>query len=331
MTRVAAIDCGTNSLRLLVADVDRAGLVDVDRRMEVVRLGEGVDQMGMIRPEAMRRAEAVASRYAQLISSYGVTAARMVATSASRDASNADEFVTSMRSILGLSPEVISGEEEAALSFCGALAGLPVAPGPTLVVDLGGGSTELVLGGPDSGVVQVQASHSMRIGCVRLAERHLRSDPASEAEMDSARADIEDALDVACAVITLDRSARLVGVAGTVTTVAAHALRLSRYDPAVIHGSELGVPRVLAACAELVSMPRHQRATLPYMHPGRVDVIGAGALIWDGVVRRVRDATSLGCVTISEHDILDGMALAMGRPPSTAGNTHGPGSASSHA
>jgi exopolyphosphatase/guanosine-5'-triphosphate,3'-diphosphate pyrophosphatase len=323
MTRVAAIDCGTNSLRLLVADVDRASVVDVDRRMEVVRLGEGVDRTGVISPEALQRAETVASEYARLMAGYGVTAARMVATSASRDARNAGHFVSRMRGILGISPEVISGDEEAALSFAGALAGLPRVPGPSLVVDLGGGSTEVVLGAESAqGAHVVQAAHSMQIGCVRLAERRLRSDPPTPAETGSARMDIDAALQRAAVDVPIDQAARLVGVAGTVTTVTAHALGLSRYDSAAIHGTQLGVGEVLDACADLGAMSRAQRAGLPYMHPGRVDVIGAGALVWAGTVQSVRNATGLTSVTTSEQDILDGIALTLGSP---AGGGASPG------
>ena len=320
--RVAAIDCGTNSIRLLVADVtapdgpdgDGTGgapvLVDVERRMEVVRLGEGVDRTGVLAPAALRRTLAATQRYAELLRHHGVERVRFVATSASRDARNADELVTGVRRILGVDPEVVPGAEEARLSFRGATAGLPGgADDPHLVVDLGGGSTELVLGSAATGAVE--AATSVDVGCVRLTERHLRSDPPTAGELAAATGDVARALDAGAAVVPLERAATLVGVAGTVTTVTAHALRLARYDPQRLHGAVLGVDAVLAAGAELTAMTRAQRAALGPMHPGRVDVIGAGALVWAAVVARVASASGVAHVVASEHDILDGVALEL--------------------
>ncbi|MGW6131931.1 Ppx/GppA phosphatase family protein [Cellulomonas sp. NPDC055163] len=311
MTRVAAIDCGTNSIRLLVADVDvEAGtLVDLDRRMEVVRLGQGVDRTGRIAPEALARTLDAATRYGAVCSALGVERIRFVATSASRDAENRADFVAGVRDALGVEPEVVEGEEEAALSFRGAtgvLAGRH--PGPFLVVDLGGGSTELVLGTDTP-----EAAYSMDVGCVRLTERHLRSDPPTGAEVAAARADVAAALDVAAGVVPLGKAVTLVGLAGSVTTVTAHALGLPAYDPARIDGSVLPVEQVLAACDDLLARDRASRAALGFMHPGRVDVIGAGALVWHDVVARVRDDVAaaggeLTHVVTSEHDILDGIA-----------------------
>ena len=312
MTRVAAIDCGTNSIRLLIADVDPVAgtLVDLDRRMEVVRLGAGVDQTGEIAPEAMQRTLAATAEYAKLCRAAGVGAVRFVATSASRDARNRDEFVSGVRSILGVEPEVIAGAEEAALSFAGATVGLSAAhESPFLIVDLGGGSTEVVLG---KGTVE--AALSVDIGCVRLTERHLRSDPPTAAELEAATADVDAALDRVAAVVPLAQARTLVGVAGTVTTITAHVLGLSAYDPAAIHGTTLDVERVLAACDELTAMPRAARAALPYMHPGRVDVIGAGALIWRRVVQRVALNAGITATVTSEHDILDGICWSMVQP-----------------
>lgn len=314
MTRVAAIDCGTNSIRLLVADVDPAAgtLTDLDRRMEVVRLGQGVDRTGRIAPEALARTLDATRRYAQVCADLGVEAVRFVATSASRDAENRDEFVAGVREALGVEPEVIGGVEEAALSFRGATGVLGSRhPGPYLVVDLGGGSTEVVLGERTP-----EAAYSMDVGCVRITERHLQSDPPTAAEVAAAEADVRAALDVAARHVPFGRTATLVGLAGSVTTVTAHALGLPAYDPAAIDGSVLGVDAVVGACDDLLARDRASRAALGFMHPGRVDVIGAGALVWREVVQRVRAEVqaaggALTEVVTSEHDILDGIAWSV--------------------
>ncbi|MFN8076753.1 MAG: Ppx/GppA phosphatase family protein [Kineosporiaceae bacterium] len=309
MPRVAAFDCGTNSLRLLIADVDpEAGtLVDVDRRMEVVRLGEGVDRTGVISAEALERALRVCEFYAALCRDAGVERARFVATSASRDASNRDDFTAGVASVLGVTPEVVPGSEEAALSFVGATADLAAAhPAPYLVVDLGGGSTEFVLGDDHA-----EAARSVDIGCVRMAERHLTADPPSHDQVLAAVADIDAAVALAARDVPLARTATLVGVAGTVTTVMARVLGLEQYDPGVLHGASAPVDAVLAACDELISMSREDRAALPYMHPGRVDVIGAGALVWRRIVERVAAEAGITEVVSSEHDILDGVAWSL--------------------
>ncbi|MPV38342.1 Ppx/GppA phosphatase family protein [Georgenia subflava] len=319
MTRVAAIDCGTNSIRLLIADVsgnggDETALTDVVRRMEVVRLGQGVDRTGRLDPAALSRTLSVAREYADLCRTHGVARTRFVATSATRDAANRQDFVDGVVDALGVEPEVITGDEEAALSFAGAVSVLDRAhPGPTLVVDIGGGSSELVLGG-----AAPTAAYSMDVGCVRLTERHLSDDPPSQDQEAAARADVRAMLDAASAVVPLGRARTLVGLAGSVTTVTAHALALESYDPAAIHGAELEVPRVLAACDELLHMSRAERAALGFMHPGRVDVIGAGALVWSEIVSRVAaevaaDGGTLGTAVTSEHDILDGIALSVAR------------------
>lgn len=314
MTRVAAIDCGTNSIRLLVADVDRSAgtLRDLDRRMEVVRLGQGVDRTGRIAPEAMARTLDATRRYADVCRELGAEAVRFVATSASRDAENRDEFVAGVRDALGVEPEVVEGVEEAALSFRGATGVLGSAhPGPYLVVDLGGGSTEVVLGERAP-----EAAYSMDVGCVRITERHLQSDPPSPAEVGAAVADVRAALDVAAAQVPFGRTATLVGLAGSVTTVTAHALGLDRYRPDRIDGAVLTVDAVVAACDDLLARDRASRAGLGFMHPGRVDVIGAGALVWREVVLRVqREVEAAGGtltqVVTSEHDILDGIAWSV--------------------
>ncbi len=308
MTRVAAFDCGTNSLRLLVADIGPDGtLTELTRRMEIVRLGQGVDRTGRIADEALERTLAVVARYADVCRELGAERMRFVATSASRDAENAEVFVAGVRRALGIEPEVVSGAQEAALSFVGATSGLAAGHGaPFCVVDLGGGSTEVVLGDQT-----VTAAHSMDVGCVRMTERHLRDDPPSPAQIAAATADVDAALDDALSRVAVARASTLVGLAGSVTTITAHALRLERYEPAQIHGAVLPVGDVLAASEELVRMPRSARASLGFMHPGRVDVIGAGALVWSRVVRRVAEAAGLREVVTSEHDILDGIALSL--------------------
>ena len=312
MTRVGAVDCGTNSIRLLIADVDpEAGkLSDVLRRMEVVRLGYGVDRTGMIDPEAMRRTVAMAAEYAGQCEDLGAESVRFVATSASRDAGNAADFVTGVReafSHFGIAPEVISGAEEAALSFRGAtgeLRGLGI-EGPCLVVDLGGGSTEFV-----RGTDAVDAALSVDIGCVRMTERHLRSDPPTAEEIAAATRDIDAAIGLAAESVRFDDTAALVGLAGSITTITAHALGLPAYDAARIHLTTLAPEVVLEACQSLLHMSRAERAALPFMHPGRVDVIGAGALVWHQVVQRVAAESGTSTVITSEHDILDGIAFS---------------------
>ena len=307
--RVGAIDCGTNSIRLLVADVDPdAGtLRDLDRRMEIVRLGAGVDRTGRISPEAMARTLEAARRYGEVCRDAGVSRVRFVATSATRDAENRAEFVAGVRAELGVEPEVVAGEEEAALSFAGATRELLAAhPAPFLVVDLGGGSSEFVLGDHD-----VRAARSVDIGCVRLTERHLHDDPPTAMQVAAATADVDAAIDAVAQRVPLHETRTLVGLAGSVTTITAHALGLERYDSATIHRTVLGVGSVGAACTELLGMTRARRAALRYMHPGRVDVIGAGALIWRAVVERVAAASGITEVVTSEHDILDGIAFSV--------------------
>jgi exopolyphosphatase/guanosine-5'-triphosphate,3'-diphosphate pyrophosphatase len=316
LVRVGAVDCGTNSIRLLVADIDPAtgALTDILRRMEVVRLGYGVDRTGRIDPEAMARTLAMAREYAAQCEGLGAAAMRFVATSASRDASNAQEFVDGVReafAAFGTAPEVVTGAEEASLSFRGATGDVAAAgiEGPYLVVDLGGGSTEFV-----TGTTTVEASRSVDIGCVRMTERHLHSDPPTQAEVEAATADIEAAVADALTVVDVSDVRALVGLAGSVTTVTAQALALPTYDPRRIHLAVTPTPQMRAAARELLAMTRAQRAALPFMHPGRVDVIGAGALVWDVVIREVADRTGRGdalTVVSSEHDILDGIALGV--------------------
>lgn len=312
--RVAAVDCGTNSLRLLVSDVDphTRRAQEVIRRTEIVRLGEGVDSSGRITPEAMHRALAVVREYAAQVHALRTERVRFVATSASRDARNAHEFaagVTAAFAPLPVVPEVISGNEEALLSFSGATLGMRAEgfPAPYLVVDLGGGSTELVLG-----TTGVRQSISVDIGSVRLTERHFRHDPPSAADIGAATADIDRALRLAWTAVDVDATRTFVGVGGTVTTITAHALGLPRYERDRVHLSRVSVPDMLAACTSLLTMRRAQRAALGFMPPGRVAVIGAGALIWRRIVEVVAAESGISQVVTSEHDILDGMALALG-------------------
>ncbi len=311
--RVAAIDCGTNSLRLLVADLNPAAgtLADVDRRLEIVRLGQGVDATGRLAPEALSRTLGVLRSYAEIINAAGTSAVRMVATSATRDAANAAEFVAGVVGVLGVAPEVLSGDEEARLSFTGATAELAGrAAAPYLVADIGGGSTEFVLGdppGPGGGAGAGDAAVSVNIGCVRMTERHLRSDPPTTAEVAAARADIDAALDVVEAKIPVESARTLVGLAGSVTTVAALALGLDSYQADRIHHARISAAAVRDQATTLLAQTRAERAGLAVMHPGRVDVIGGGAL----VLLRIMERFGFGDVLVSEHDILDGIAWSL--------------------
>jgi exopolyphosphatase / guanosine-5'-triphosphate,3'-diphosphate pyrophosphatase len=316
-TRVAALDCGTNSLRLLVADVSADGvLTDVVREMKVVRLGEGVDRTGELSPAALERTFGVLREYTTQLRELGAERVRMVATSATRDASNREVFVDGVREILGVDPEVITGDEEAALSFTGATGDLLARPDlaePHLVVDIGGGSTEFILGSAgDAGSV---SGRSVDIGCVRLSERHLRSDPATPEQLAAAQHDADEAIALAGQTVDLRSAKTLVAVAGTATTVTALALGLASYDPDRIHLSSITLEQVEKVYADLSAMTAAQRAELGPMHPGRVDVIVAGALILRQVVR----AVGTGSMVASEHDILDGIALSAAKGSNSNG------------
>ncbi len=315
MRRVAAVDCGTNSIRLLVADVpDRGAHTDLLRRMEVVRLGEGVDATGRLAPQAIERTRQALAEYVRAARDLGAGAVRMVATSASRDAANRRDFEDMVLATLGQLPDVVPGGEEAELSFLGATAsldaaarahGAPPPRPPFLVVDIGGGSTEFVLGDADG----VRAARSVDIGCVRLTERHLHGDPPSAEQIRRAEDDIRAALAEVTADVPVADATSLVGVAGSVTTVAAIALGLPAYDADAIHGSRIPVDAVRAVTADLLAATRQRRAAMPVMHPGRVDVIGAGALS----LRVLMDEFGATEVVVSEHDILDGIALRLAR------------------
>ncbi|WP_432116378.1 exopolyphosphatase [Streptomyces sp. S1] len=303
MTRVAGIDCGTNSIRLLVADVhpETGELVELDRRMTIVRLGQGVDRTGRLAPEALERTFAACREYAAVIRELGAERIRFVATSASRDAENRDDFVRGVVEILGVEPEVITGDQEAAFSFAGATGELPGTE-TYLVVDIGGGSTEFV-----TGTDHVQAARSVDIGCVRLTERHVRHDPPTAEEAEAIRADVRAALDLAAGTVPIDTADVLVGLAGSVTTVAAIALGLPEYDSEKVHHSRISAAQVAEVTERLLASTHDERAAIPVIHPGRVDVIVAGALVLREIVERVGARE----VVVSEHDILDGIALSV--------------------
>lgn len=310
---IAAIDCGTNSIRLLVAEAGDGSITDITRQMRIVRLGQGVDETKRFHVEALERTFAAAREYAAIIEGHGVDRIRFAATSATRDAQNREVFLGGIESILGVRPEVITGQEEASLSFTGAARAVGPAAGRVLVVDLGGGSTELVLGNTTTGELDAV---SMDIGSVRITERHLHSDPPTAAEIAAARADVRAQIARAAERIPLGERFRLIGAAGTITTVTAHALGLASYEPALINGARVEPARIASACEDLLARSRAQRAELAFLHEGRIDVIGGGALIWQELVAAIAQARAeageeLGAVTTSEHDILDGLALSL--------------------
>ena len=365
MTRVAAIDCGTNTIRLLIADARASSggavrLVPLVRLNEIVRLGQGVDRTGRLDEAALERTLAVVGDYADRCRELGAQSVRFVATSATRDASNRAVFVEGVRELLGVEPEVVSGQEEARLSFAGSLlgadgggafpgadaghaaagseaatagpetgavgpTGLGDAAGPEadirpgaggtrrLVTDLGGGSTELVLG-----VDAPAAAYSMNTGSVRVTERYLADGvtPAAEA---AARDHVRALLERAGAVVDLGATRELVGLAGTITTVTAHALGLESFEPEAIDGARLDLGTALASCEAIVHSTAAERESWGYLRPGRRDVIAAGALVWSEVIARVAEATAahghrLTHTVTSLHDILDGIALSLVRP-----------------
>ena len=302
--RVAAIDCGTNSIRLLIADIDGNNFREVVRDMEIVRLGQGVDETGQFHPDAIARTLAAVDKFAAEIAKRGVEKIRFCATSATRDATNRHLFVDGVRERLGIELEVISGDEEAALSFAGAIKDLDPSNGPFLVVDIGGGSTEFVFG-----TSTVEAARSVNIGCVRMTERHFASDPATPEQIEAARSDIQAAIAQAAAVVPITKAKTLVAVAGTATTVAAAGLDLPEYDRYAIHLSRISAQQTHDAATMFATSTREQRLALGYMHPGRVDVIAAGSLVLSEIMK----ATGASEFVASESDILDGMAFSLAR------------------
>lgn len=322
---VAGVDCGTNSIRLKVARVFADGQVEevLPRQLRVIRLGQDVDKTHRFADEALERAYAAAREFAGLLEGLKVDAMRFVATSATRDAANRDEFEDTIESILGVRPEVIPGTEEADLSFLGATAVVPrsdLEP-PYLVVDLGGGSTELVLGG--DGVLapadKVTAAYSMNIGSVRMTERHLKNDPPTEAQIQEAIDDIDRHIDEAFQEVPAGRARTIIGVSGTVTTMTALHLGLKEYDHRAVDGVRVSLADAYAVDERFLAMPRAERATYGTIHPGRVDVVGGGALVWNRVLSRVSDAAAadhgepIDSFVASEHGLLDGLLLDLGR------------------
>lgn len=316
MARVAAIDCGTNSIRLLVADVSRredgsSVLRDVHREMRIVRLGEGVDATGRLGVAALMRTRDALADYALTVRRKGAERVRMVATSATRDASNRDEFFTMTREVLGVEAEVISGDEEARLSFTGAVGDLEPEDGPFVVADIGGGSTELVLGTWDGRGAEVQAARSVDIGCVRITERCLRGDPPTEEEIGAAREFADEVLTTAFEEVPVSGARTWIGVAGTMTTIAALGLGLSEYDSERTHLSRLSINEIRDTARRLLAASHDQRAELKAIHPGRVDVIGGGALIAQVLAEELEARAGISELLVSEHDILDGIALSL--------------------
>ncbi|MEI6406734.1 MAG: Ppx/GppA phosphatase family protein [Actinomycetes bacterium] len=302
MTRVAAIDCGTNSIRLLIADISSGSFREVLREMEIVRLGQGVDKNKAFDPEAIERTLKATAKFANLIRSKGVQKIRFCATSATRDATNRHLFIDGVRELLGIEPEVIPGEEEASLSFIGATKEFSMNQSPFLVVDIGGGSTEFVFGSE-----RVEFARSVNIGCVRMTERHMVSHPPTQEQLANTRIDIRDAISHAVEIVPITKSQTLIAVAGTATTVAAAALALSEYDRYSIHLSRIPANKVHEVAEMFASLSREELAALGYMHPGRVDVIAAGSL----VLSEILTATGASEFVASESDILDGMAWSL--------------------
>jgi exopolyphosphatase/guanosine-5'-triphosphate,3'-diphosphate pyrophosphatase len=312
MVRVAAIDCGTNSIRLLVADLTDNKLVDVHREMRIVRLGQDVDATGRLAPDAVERTRVALADYAAITRRTDAQRVRMVATSATRDAANREEFFGMVRRALGTDAEVITGDEEAQLSFTGAVGDLDPADGPFVVVDVGGGSTEVVLGDWDGNSAHVTAARSVNVGCVRITERHLHSDPPTADEISAARQFAAQTLQEAFADVPVDKARSWVGVAGTVTTLSAVAQRLPGYDPERTHLSRLSLEQVRGTAESLLASTHQQRAANPVIHPGRVDVIAGGALIVAVLAEELHARAGIAELVVSEHDILDGIALGLG-------------------
>ncbi|TDQ04253.1 Ppx/GppA phosphatase family protein [Labedaea rhizosphaerae] len=316
MARVAAVDCGTNSIRLLVADVTvredgTAWLRDVHREMRIVRLGQGVDATGTLAPEALQRTADALADYTAIARRKGVEQVRMVATSATRDASNRDDFFAMTERVLGVRAEVITGDEEARLSFTGAVGDFDPDDGPFVVTDVGGGSTEVVTGTWDGLRAKVTAARSVDIGCVRITERCLRSDPPAPAEVAGAADLAREVLTEAFEAVLVDDARTWIGVAGTVTTLAAIALGLPEYDSDAVHQATLTFDQLALTTQRLLSTTHDQRAQIPVIHPGRVDVIGGGAIVVATLAGQLKARAGIESLRASEHDILDGIALSL--------------------
>ena len=302
--RVAAIDCGTNSIRLLIADIEGSQFREIYRTMEIVRLGQGVDQNKAFHPDAIARTLAAVDLFAQEISKRGVEKIRFCATSATRDATNRELFIGGVKERLGIEPEVISGDEEARLSFIGATKEFAPTDGPFLVVDIGGGSTEFVYGHSD-----VEFAKSVNIGCVRMTERNIHSDPPTAEEIENARRDIQEAIAVAASVVPITKAKTLIAVAGTATSVAASALELKEYDRHIIHLARVSAEQTHHVALTFAGMNAEQRSHVGFLHPGRADVFAAGSLVLSEIMK----ATGAKEFVASEADILDGIAGSLAR------------------
>ena len=302
--RVAAIDCGTNSIRLLIADIDGSNFREIYRTMEIVRLGQGVDQNKAFHPDAIARTLAAVDLFAQEISKRGVEQIRFCATSATRDASNRELFIDGVKERLGIEPEVISGDEEARLSFIGATKEFAASDAPFLVVDIGGGSTEFVYGNSE-----VEFAKSINIGCVRMTERNIHSDPPKAEEIENARRDIQEAIAVAALTVPITQAKTLIAVAGTATSVAASALNLEKYDSHVIHLARVSAEQTHHVAITFAAMNAEQRSHVGFLHPGRADVFAAGSLVLSEIMK----ATGAKEFVASEADILDGIAWSLAR------------------
>jgi exopolyphosphatase/guanosine-5'-triphosphate,3'-diphosphate pyrophosphatase len=302
MKRVAAIDCGTNSIRLLISDIDTSTntATDVCREMRIVRLGEGVDKTNAFSPRALERTFKAIDEYEEILLKHKVEKLRFVATSATRDAQNKAMFIKGVIDRLRIVPEVIAGTEEAALSFDGATRSLRQKhKAPFLIIDLGGGSTELVIGDQEP-----TGAYSMDVGCVRMTERHTPGGNPTKAQEEAIRTDVRNALKEAAKKVDWQKAQTIVGVAGTVTTVAAHVLKLKTYDPEVLHGASISAQQISQTAQDFISLTPSQRAALPYMHEGRIEVITAGSIVLDEVMKAIGAQTLIA----SERDILDGVA-----------------------
>lgn len=303
MKRVAAIDCGTNSIRLLIVETDGSTIKELYRDMIIIRLGEGVDEHKRFSDQALLRLKDACHIYQGVLKKFEVSTTRFIATSASRDVSNRAEFLSIIDSELALTPDVISGDEEAKLSFLGATGSFRHLPSPYLVLDIGGGSTEFVLG-----TTSVEAAKSVNIGCVRMTERHRFSNPPTDSELRTAIEDIDRAIDEAFSIVDVSQAQAIIGLAGSITTVAAEALHLDTYERERIHGSQFSVEEIERAAYALIRMTHEQRQARGFMHPGRVDVIGAGALVLVRSLLKIASVhPSMPLLTVSEHDILDGI------------------------
>jgi exopolyphosphatase/guanosine-5'-triphosphate,3'-diphosphate pyrophosphatase len=302
--RVAAIDCGTNSIRLLIADIDGSNFREIYRAMEIVRLGQGVDQNKAFHPDAIARTLAAVDLFAQEISKRGAEQIRFCATSATRDATNRELFIDGVKERLGIEPEVISGDEEARLSFIGATKEFAASDAPFLVVDIGGGSTEFVYGNSE-----VEFAKSVNIGCVRMTERNIHSDPPKAEEIENARRDIQEAIAVAALTVPITQAKTLIAVAGTATSVAASALDLAKYDRHLIHLARVSAQQTHHVAITFAAMNAEQRSHVGFLHPGRADVFAAGSLVLSEIMK----ATGAKEFVASEADILDGIAWSLAR------------------